>query len=324
MRLGVVGLGIIWRTVHFPILNELNKHFTITALCASSEDSLLPWREKYSSARAYTDYRDLVHDADVDAVLVATPINLNAQVASAALSAGKHVFLEKPIATSYQMAAELRAVEERTGKSIFLLEQAIYHPQIPVIKNIIDTGKIGKLVSYERVSHSSIDNAGPYADSAWRLKGDFPLGLILDSGFHDMALLMSIFGQPRSIYSLGAQLRPGMGEYDYVLSVLAYENGVSGTFSHSGYICNKNYFIVRGTEGAIYDEGDKLVIESKTGDCEEICTPMPDLYKQMWLHLAEISASGETPLFTAKDATELMKVFDAMGRSIKNEIVERI
>ena len=324
MRIGIIGMGIIWETVHMPILGEMSDFFEITAFCARTEENLNRWRNKFPSAAPYTNYAELLKDKSVDAVLVATPINLNAAVALDSLNMGKHVFLEKPIALSYQSGMELREAEARSGKTVYLLEQAAYHPQIPAIKELIAAEEIGKLVSYERVSHFSIDDAGPYADSKWRKDADFPLGLIFDAGFHDMAVLTCVFGLPHTAYSLGVNLRQGMGEYDHIMSIFSYDGEVNGMFSHSSFLCGRGYFIIRGTEGTLFVEDSRLLVESKTGAKKEIETPVSDIYVRMWKCLAEAAQKGTQPFFPSSDAVEMLRVYDAMGRSLKSGLPEKV
>ncbi|MHB8064651.1 MAG: Gfo/Idh/MocA family protein [Ruminiclostridium sp.] len=329
MRIGVVGLGLIWEKVHMPIIDKMTESFEITAFCVRDAQKIKRWQVKYPSASAYTDYNELVKDDNIDAVIVATPITLNAVVTKAALKAGKHVFVEKPLSCFVNEVDELIALEKTTGKKIYVLEQFLYNPQLPVIKEIIMSGKLGKPVFFDKTTHYLMDSendvAGGFGKTTWRIESDFPLGHIYDGGVHEIAMLAAMFGMPKNMYALGKTLREGMGKYDHILSVFNYGNDLSGVFSHSAYLgCNKNYFNIRFTDGSMYIEGEKLTIEKKFGGVEVIAVGEDNLYEQMWHKLANIVSAGQEPLFTVLDAKNCIMILDAIEKSITNGKTENV
>src|SRR5688572_25974814 len=107
IRLGVVGAGLIWLRRHQPTLATLQEAFTPVAFADPSEERRSQAAEMFPDAVIVSDYQELLAMEQVDAVLVLTPIVLNAPVAGAALEAGKDVIMEKPIARSVAEAAQL-------------------------------------------------------------------------------------------------------------------------------------------------------------------------------------------------------------------------
>ena len=115
----------------------------------------------------------------LDAVLCATPIHLNAEVTKAALRAGKDVFVEKPPVLTMSDAREMQELSDRIGATVTVLEQILYAPETVAIRENLHSGDLGRSVLWEKISHYPIEDAGDYADTAWRREADFPLGLIL-------------------------------------------------------------------------------------------------------------------------------------------------
>src|SRR5687767_584961 len=107
IRLGVIGAGLIWIRTHKPILETMTDAFAPLAFCDVSEERRAALAQEFPEARVLADYHSLLDLPEVEAVLVLTPIALNAPVAHAALRAGKHVIMEKPLARS---VAEGRAL----------------------------------------------------------------------------------------------------------------------------------------------------------------------------------------------------------------------
>ena len=109
IKLGVIGLGLIWIRAHKPILATLKDVFEPVAFCDVSEQRRAETAREFPDATIVPDYQSLLKLPEIDAVLVLTPIGLNTTIARAALEAGKAVIMEKPIARSVAEAASRRA-----------------------------------------------------------------------------------------------------------------------------------------------------------------------------------------------------------------------
>jgi predicted dehydrogenase len=115
VRVGVVGCGEVAQVIHLPTLRDLGGLFRVTALCDISPAVLAAVAATVPGAATSADYRDLLARDDVDAVLVANPHVYHAEVALAAMQAGKHVLIEKPMCITLDEADELLAAEARSG-----------------------------------------------------------------------------------------------------------------------------------------------------------------------------------------------------------------
>lgn len=321
LRLGIVGPGLIWDNSHRPVLEKLTDRFAIAAFSASSERSRQKVARDFPNAPFFRDYTELAASPAVDAVVVLTPIALNAPVAIAALRAGKDVFMEKPMARSAEEARALAAVARETGRRVFVLEQSAYRPWQPVL-DVIHSGEIGDLVMFDRTAHDLFDASDHtvrgYGTTPWRIHPEFPLGTLFDGGHHHIASLSSVFGPPQSVYASCYKVRPEYGECDHVLMIFEYAGGFRGMFSHSDYLGGRqNYFNVRGTEGLIVVDWDQLIVKNREGDVvRTVALPDENAHEAMWRAFAEDVAANRDPSYNIDRALADLLTLDAVDRSI--------
>lgn len=115
IRVGIVGCGEVTQILHLPSLYQLGHLFEVTALCDVSPTVLTTVGDTWNVSNRFTDYRELVRQNDVDAVLIANPHVYHAEVIVAAVEAGKHVLVEKPMCLTLREADEIITARQRTG-----------------------------------------------------------------------------------------------------------------------------------------------------------------------------------------------------------------
>lgn len=321
IRLGVIGLGLIWLRAHKPILLNLPEAITLVALCDRSAERRATATTDFPNAKILADYNELLQVPDIDTVLVLTPIAFNAPMALAALEAGKHVIMEKPIARSVAEGQRLVETARRLGRRLFVLEQLGYRQAETILAEQLAAGVIGDLVLWERVQHLEADTAQGvmrYDSTPWRKEANFPLGTLFDGGIHLVAAHSKLFGTPTKVTATGRKLREGYGDFDQVTMFFAYANGVTGFFSHSAYLPPaKNYFYLHGTTGAISIESGRLVIEKAGQTAQVIELPAEHAYTNMWQALMAAYQNGEEPYYTAERALQDVAILEAVAHSIK-------
>lgn len=118
LRVGIVGCGEVAQTLHLPSLHQLSEQFRVTALCDVSQQVVDGVGEQWCVANRYLDYRDLLAQADVDVVVVANPNAYHAEVALAAIAAGKHVLIEKPMCITLAEADAIIATQAKMGVTV--------------------------------------------------------------------------------------------------------------------------------------------------------------------------------------------------------------
>ncbi len=128
LRLGIVGCGEATQLIHLPTLRDLRDRLKVTALCDISRRVLEGVGEEWNIARRHLDYHTLVADPEIDAVLVANPHALHAEVALAAMTAGKAVFIEKPMCLTLAEADALIAEQKRSGVTVQIGYMRRYAP----------------------------------------------------------------------------------------------------------------------------------------------------------------------------------------------------
>ena len=291
MRLGIIGPGLIWQKKHRAALAKLASAFSITAFCASSERRKAEILLDFPAATFETDLATFVARDDIDAVVVLTPIHLNAQAALAALRASKDVFLEKPIAHTLQAGRDLIEAAQQYGRHVWVLEQMVYQPHWHELKNVIHEDLIGDLVYFDQVIHwpldASANDRGGYGQTSWRIQPAYPLGPFFDGGAHQVAILSTLFGAPDWVFATGIKLRQQYGDYDHIVVQLGYAPQLRGVLSHSSCLGERhNSFVIWGTEGSVTIEDDRLVVESYRGEWRQIEVPQGDAHDQMWSALA--------------------------------------
>lgn len=321
-RLGVIGAGLIWLRTHKAILATMPEAFVPVAFSELREDRRAALAAEFPSARIVSDYQELLALPEVDAVLILTPLPLNAPVARAALQAGKHVIMEKPIARSVVEGRQLIAMARESGRMLCVTEQMAYRTAEAQVAEMIASGEIGDLVLWECVQHLEGDPmSGPmsYASTEWRKQADFPLGTMFDGGIHLIAGLSTVFGIPSSIAATGKQLRPEYGEYDQISALFEYSAGFSGLLSHSSYLPpEQNHFVIFGTNGFITVEYQRLLVAARGRPVRTIELSDEDAYRSMWQALAKAFAEQREPYYTPERAVADVAILEAINQAIKS------
>ena len=325
IRLGVIGAGLIWLRRHQPTLATLQHVFTPVAFADPSAERRSQAAAAFPDATLVTDYQELLALPDVDAVLVLTPIVLNAPVALAALHAGKDVIMEKPIARSVAEGAHLLATAQQMGKRLYVTEQMGYRHAEEILAEIIASGEIGDLVMWERVEHLEGDKApGPmsFASTPWRKEANFPLGTLFDGGIHVIAALTKVFGRPEHVWATGKKLREEYGEFDHVAMLFHYANGSTGMLSHSSYLSpDQNHFTVYGSAGTIVVEQERLLVRKSGQEARMVKLPEEDANVNMWHALADAFTNQREPFYTGEKALQDVLILEKVDQAIQHNQV---
>lgn len=205
--IGLVGLGDISRKRYLPQIRS-SEHARLVAVCSQHKSTFEGLKPDLRCERWYSDFHELVAQPDVDAVVVATPHPTHAEVAVTALSANKHVLIEKPLATR---RLDALAIAEAAKKSS-AVAMALPWKQGPVdqlILSVVRRGVLGKIVSIQMVNGVS----GPLyrkgaPDPDWAFKKRAGGGALLGHGVYGLARIATIVGPATSVKAEMALFRP--------------------------------------------------------------------------------------------------------------------
>jgi predicted dehydrogenase len=185
----VVGLGY-WGPNRLRALSEI-PDVRIARICDSDPERLARSAQRYPDAEATTDFREVIADPAIDAVVIATPIYTHHDLATDSIEAGKHTFVEKPLAASSAEAERLLELARAHDRVLMCGHTFLYSPPVRKIKELIDSGALGELyfISSSRV------NLGLHQQD---------VSVIWDLAPHDFSILLHWLDQtPESVSAIG-------------------------------------------------------------------------------------------------------------------------
>jgi len=241
IRLAVMGGGYWGKNLirNFSTLEEVE----VKLLCDLNEEALKDAKGLFPSLETSADIERIFQDDAVDGVVIVTPPSLHYQPAKKALTAGKHIFIEKPMAMSYQEGKKLVELADEKGKVLFVDETFLYDPALQVVKEMIDGGEMGKIyhVLLERLGIGRIR----CESNVW-----------WNSAPHDLSILRYLIKQEVRTVSLRAHAYLQDGIEDVALASLEMEDNISVSIHLSWFhpISTASLVIV-GSKGAIFYEG---------------------------------------------------------------------
>jgi predicted dehydrogenase len=181
VRVAVVGLGY-WGPNLVRNLHELPELAEVVAVCDARPAKLEAMGRRYPAVGMTESYADILSDPSIEAVVIATPVTTHYPLGSAALRAGKHVFVEKPLAASTEEAADLMELADNHGLVVMPGHTFLYSPPVEMIRQIIQSGELGEIyfISTSRV------NLGLHQSD---------VSVVWDLGPHDFSILHYWLGE---------------------------------------------------------------------------------------------------------------------------------
>ncbi|TVY02983.1 Gfo/Idh/MocA family protein [Cohnella terricola] len=192
VRIGVIGTGSI-SEMHLNSYKR-NPNVTIVAICDVNEARARQVADKYGATKTFTDYRELVADSDIDAVSICTWNNTHAPISIAALQAGKHVLVEKPLCRTVEEAVEVERVVRESGKLLQVGFVRRYDPNVKMLREFVDQGEFGELYYAKASSIRRLGNPGGWFADVERSGG----GPLIDIGVHVIDLCWYLMGRPKA------------------------------------------------------------------------------------------------------------------------------
>jgi predicted dehydrogenase len=162
LKVGVVGAGVIAQVMHLNYLRELSDRFEIVALCDISDENVANNADRYDIAKRYTDWREMLDDADIDAVFILTS-GSHAPIAIAAANAGKHVLVEKPMCFSVAEGLEMKAAADAAGVTLMVAYPKRYDPAFERFRDVAENVAEPRLMRVTTFESPFLPYIGHYA-----------------------------------------------------------------------------------------------------------------------------------------------------------------
>ena len=203
LKVGIVGLGY-WGPNLLRVLVD-SPDAEVRRICELDEERLARFARRYPAVTAGTRYEDLLEDPELDAIIVATPVDTHFALAGAALRAGKHTFVEKPMSASADEAEELARLAADCRLALMCGHTFLYSPPVRMVKSMVDSGDLGEIyfVTSTRV------NLGLHQRD---------VSVIWDLGPHDFSILLYCLGEvPDRVRAVGRDsVVPGIPDIAFV------------------------------------------------------------------------------------------------------------
>ena len=230
---GFIGCGEVTEKKSGPAFNEVEGS-QVVAVMSRSENKARSYAERHHIRKWYTDAQELIDDPDVNAIYIATPPLSHATFAIMAMRAGKPVYIEKPLAASYNDCIRINRISEQTGVPCFVAYYRRYLPYFQKVKEIIENGTIGKVINVQirfSVPPRDLDYKNE-KELPWRLQPDIAGGgYFYDLAPHQIDLLQNIFGVITRAHGYPANRAHLYKAEDTVSACFFFENGVTGSGS---------------------------------------------------------------------------------------------
>lgn len=324
LNLGIIGTGSAVRRLHWPILQKIPDAFRIVALANRTRAKAEEFAREIGCARVYDDYRALLAAPEVDAVLIAVPIELNFRILTDAILAGKHTLAEKPItATPSEARAVLRTCKN-SAKVIGIAENFRYREDVIKARETIAAGKIGRVHCFQMTT--KFDKATEFRrawfqEGTWRHRPTYPGGMITDTSIHMVSSLRDILGEVDEVY---AQVLHGSRATEGPDCLLAQFTLITGVVGH--YLACYSAKVIKESALELTVFGENGSLQLTEGEVAWLHTPggqtlldRPEGYDRgytnQWRNFHRAICGEEILLSTPEEAYRDLLVIDAVLRS---------
>jgi predicted dehydrogenase len=251
LGVGVIGLGAAG-VLHTESYNAISDKAKVIVLCDKDKGCAESNASIYG-ADAHTNYRDILHRKDIDIIDICLPHHLHAKAAIEAAEAGKHVLVEKPIATTLKDADDMIKAAKKAGVKLMVAESHAFVPSHILAKEMVDQGRMGRVFlakAYEIVGDVPVEYS-------WKTSPE-AVGSLLDMGVHRFFVLRWIMGEVKSVFAFAEKLACDLetDNDDTAVIALKFKNGALGEVDLTCCAVSEptNRLELYGTKGTIIED----------------------------------------------------------------------
>ena len=321
VNFGVVGLGMgrghLEGYVRAPNANMLG-------IADIDEKRLADAKERYGLKHAFTDYHDLFALKELDAVSIAVPNFLHNPITVAALKAGKHVLVEKPMALNAEEGQEMLDTAKAQGLKLMLHFNNRYRGDVQAIKRYVEAGEFGDIYFAKTgwVRRRGIPGAGGWFTTKSKSGG----GPLIDLGVHVIDMTMYMMGSPLPVAVSGSAVQKfpqtvGRGTFDvedFASAYVRFDNGATMAVEVSWAMncaSERNYSEIYGSKaGATLNP---LTIWTEQNGKLANVEPIDVKGLSQFEHFADCILNDKTPISPGEHGVVMMKILDAIYESSK-------
>jgi predicted dehydrogenase len=300
--------------------------FELCCICDVEPDRLRRVAARYPLARSTTHVDDLLEDPAIEAVYVATPVSSHYALVKRALERGKHVLIEKPLATMVDQAEELAALASANGLTLMVGHTFVFSPPVRKVKELIDAGLVGPIYYIE----TTRVNLGLFQKD---------VSVLWDLGPHDLSILMYWLGEVPIQVSARGRSYVGETLEDVAFVTLEFPSGILAQVQLSWLAPSKlrRTSIVGRQRMIVYDDlepVEKVKIFDRGVDRQpasfgefqltyrsgDILSPRLDTTEPLYIectHFLECIRGGITPDTSPRSGVDVVRVIQAAERSLR-------
>src|SRR5438445_10875917 len=323
LRVGVIGAGY-WGPNLVRNLSEAPGAEPV-AVADLSEERLERLRKRFPTVRMTTDHHELLDDDKVDAICIATPVGTHRKRAEEAFAAGKHVFVEKPLAGTVADAEAIVRAAERAGKTLMVGHTFVYNPAVVVVKEILASDGVGKIqyIDSQRV------NLGLH---------QFDINVLWDLGPHDVSITLYWLGEePEWVQCVGAcYVQPDIE--DVVFLTMGFPSGALA-HAHLSWLAPsklRTMTVIGSKKMAVYDDvqavervkvydfgveelsSEELRRSYRAGDIRSPRVAITEALQVEMRHFIECCQNGKKPRSDGEAGLRVVRVLEAGMRSLRS------
>jgi predicted dehydrogenase len=330
IRVALIGYGYAGRTLHAPLIRA-TPGLELAVISSQSPDRV---RADLPDVAVVPSPADAWAIQSVDLVVIATPNDTHAPIAAAALGAGKHVVIEKPIAPTLAEARDLASLAQRLNLVLAVFQNRRWDGDFLALKDLLSRATLGDVAHFE----SHFDRYRPQVRARWREQQSVGSGVWYDLGPHLVDQALQLFGLPSQVLASLAMQRPGAQADDWAHVILDYGrlrvvlhasmlvagrsprfivHGQIGTWVKYGFDAQEQQLIARlqpGTDAGGGDRERALFVNGATRTEGEIPIPHGD-YGQFYSQIRDaLRGAGSNPVPPAQ-AVAVAAVIETAIRS---------
>ena len=303
IRWGLIGCGDIAQKRVAPAL-AASPNSELVAVSRANTSRLDEFADRFRVRFRFNHWQQLVQSEDVDAVYVATPVNLHAEQTIAALESGKHVLCEKPMALNVAECEQMISAATSRGLHLGIAYYRHFYPVVRRMKQVIESGEIGKPI-VAQVTAFEWFNPAPSNPRAWLLKPEISGGgPMFDFGCHRIQLLLHLFGPVKSVSAVTATALFNREVEDTAVASFEFSQGTIGNLvvSHAA-MEPRDSFTVYASEGTmsvdVLNQG-RLVVTTRDGNRAEALPPAQNIHQPLIEDFVQAVIEDREPLVTGE------------------------